>query len=1373
MATGLERRSGWVARLAGACLLAGQAWSALAAPVPPALEPWRDWVLHGYGESLCTPLGGGTRCLWPGELALDVDDGGARFTQVWTLQATQRVPLPGSGEWRPVDVRADGVAVPVLDVGAPMLLLEAGTHRVEGRIPWTQRPASLPVPSQVALLSLRVDGVEVPVPERSSDDEVVLGAAGAGEADALQLETYRLLADGVPQLLATQLSLSVSGKPREQVIGPVLPDGFVPVLVDGEVPARIEGNRLRVQLRAGQWDLLLLARATVPAAEFRKPVAADGDVLPPEEIWQFRDDPNFRIAQVTGVPGIDVYQIDTPDWSDLFDSYAPMAADLFGDTDALPAYILGADAVATLDVKLRGLPAERASRLSLERRLWLDFDGEGYLAEDTIDGELGSAQRLDMQAPWTLERALLDGDTPQLVTQGGSAQTGVEVRDPHVSLVTGARAARGESLPANGWTHAFDSASATLHLPPGYRLLGATGADRAVGSWWDAWSLLDIFLLSLFALMAFRLGGLPMGAALVAWVLLAWHEPLAPRFSLFGAVALSLLLRHLPPGRLARVTGWIRNALLVLAALLVLPFAAAQLRLALHPQLEHDSTDEPVYYSKAVETAYAPEPQQAEMVMAPPPPPPAPSAAPVVAEEDSSTLDRIEVTGSRVRKVDLLSYPVDTIPQAGSARPDWAWQNHALQWTGPLDTDTALGLVISPPWMTRAWRVLTVLLIGFIVLRVARPRGPVLPRARAAATPLVLLAALGTLPSAPAQAQSGDATIPTPDLLSELRDRLLARNEACRPDCGGLGSVVAIADGDTLTLQLDAQVQADSAWPLPRADASLQLDGVRVDGLDAPVARIDGAAWIALDRGVHRVEARYRADGERWRVAFPLRPAAIDVRADGFELAGIDEGRLLGDTLDLVPPRRIADTGEAATQAPDNLPPFVRVVRSVTIGQQWEIYTRVMRIAPQRGGITVPIALMPGEQVHKIDPEGPLPPVRNGQMTVSLPAGESMVTWSSRIVPAETLVLTAGDGRSYAEEWHVLTQPLLHTDFDGVPEAGKDEPDADRRFLPLPGEVLNVRVTRPAAVEGASIAIEDVALRVEPGRQARDSTLSFSLRATRAGQHAVQLPADAELLGFSIDGNTQPLLLDAGRVTLPLRTEPQSIELRWREPIDAGTMLGTPAVALGASAANIAIELQVPQDRWLLLTHGPRVGPAVLFWSGLAAILLVAIMLARLGGTPLRLHDWLLLGLGFSALSWWPAALVAGWLLIIGWRARHPELMARRPLAMALQIGLGLVTGLALLCLLLAVPYGLLSQPDMHVTGNQSWGNTLRWFADRSADGVLPAAGAVTLPLWCYKAAILLWSLWLANALLRWLRWTWASLNAGGVWPQKPTRTND
>ena len=73
----------------------------------------------------------------------------------------------------------------------------------------------------------------------------------------------------------------------------------------------------------------------------------------------------------------------------------------------------------------------------------------------------------------------------------------------------------------------------------------------------------------------------------------------------------------------------------------------------------------------------------------------------------------------------------------------------------------------------------------------------------------------------------------------------------------------------------------------------------------------------------------------------------------------------------------------------------------------------------------------------------------------------------------------------------------------------------------------------------------------------------------------------------------------------------------------------------------------------------------------------------------------------------------------------------------------------------------------MQIGGNGSCASELRWFVDRT-DGVLPRAWVLSLPLWAYRAVMLLWALWLAQALLRWLRWGYGAFTAGGLWRRKP-----
>ncbi|RYG10482.1 MAG: hypothetical protein EOO07_22095 [Chitinophagaceae bacterium] len=79
------------------------------------------------------------------------------------------------------------------------------------------------------------------------------------------------------------------------------------------------------------------------------------------------------------------------------------------------------------------------------------------------------------------------------------------------------------------------------------------------------------------------------------------------------------------------------------------------------------------------------------------------------------------------------------------------------------------------------------------------------------------------------------------------------------------------------------------------------------------------------------------------------------------------------------------------------------------------------------------------------------------------------------------------------------------------------------------------------------------------------------------------------------------------------------------------------------------------------------------------------------------------------------------------------------------------------------LPDGLLSSPDMHIVGRNTYDGNFYWYQDHS-DAEFPSAWVISLPLWCYKLVILLWSLWLAASLIKWLRWGWQQLSVHGLW---------
>jgi len=1340
---------------------------AFAQQTPAGLEPWRAWVLKGEEFRACALISGRGAtgrddyvCTWPGTLSITADAGGATIAQRWRVDIDGWVPLPGNSAHWPQQVTVEGRPAVVVDRNGPNLWLGVGTHEVRARIPWSERPQSLSIPPSTTTISLSVDGRAI-VPVQRDNTRVTLGRAAdaAVEADSMDLRVFRKYSDSVPGELTTRLLLVAAGQVREESFAPVLPEGFVPLaLVSGQWPARLDDQgRLHVQVQPGTATLTLTARATAP---MQRLVARQPEQLARQEIWSYEAMPHWRATNVSGALQIDPIQADVPhEWR------------------GLPAFALGDGEALTIEERSRGSAADEANRLSLQREAWLDFSGTGWFARDRISGRMNNGWRFDLAAPFSLQRA--DGSSgAMLVTRGpGAGTSGVEWRIPDVNLSAGLRIAHGTGrMPVSGWQQSFDQITTTLNLPYGYRLVAAPGTDRASGSWISRWSLLDLFLVAIITLLAGRLLGVAGGVIAAVYLLLGYQEVGFPLWTLLAVIGFALIARALPLGRLARAAGWMRMAALVLLLIVALPFAAGQIRAALHPQLENELVREPGAGFFDMDSYSSGKMRPVEM-LEPPPPPQSPAPRPEYngvwkhksgSAQDSSSekLESVMVTGSRVRKLDVMQqYSQNTVVQTGAGEPGWRLGNrYVLSWTGPVPATQSVNLIVAPPWLVRPLRVLLVALLALLVWRLVRsaplPRSPLRSASPVLGAAVALCACASMLTPLTAQAQGW----PSDALLQQYRERLLEAPR-CAPACANVALAQVSARADEIRVALDVHAMERIALPLPDDQKGLVLRGVQLDGVSVDtLARHAGKPWLAVTRGVHRIELVYTAFADKIDLAFAMAPRRVVFSASDWQAGGIAEDRLLTETLILLRLREATDQRPAGES--QQFPPYVRVIRELQLEIDWSVATQVQRLAPATGGFTVALPVLAGERVST-----PGLRVREGRITVALADGSAAAGWSSALDPTEVLTLTAPALGERAEVWRIVASPTWHVEFDGVPEAGLGTADSDdlRRFEfhPLPGETLSVRVTRPVAVDGSTRAIDKVDLVSEFGQRASTHTLSFTVRASQGGEHEIGVPADVEILSVMRDGLALNLRPREGRLSLSLTPGMQRFEVRFRDNTPMALSAATPTLALGLPAANIDLRMNLPRDRWLLAAFGPPVGPAVLFWGELLVMIALAWVLARTRRGAVRFHHWLLLGIGFSTFSWIALAVVVVWLVAIDWRERHPIATPWRfNLA---QIALAALSVVALLCLLASVRNGLLGMPDMVVRGADSHLGSLHWFADRSIDA-LPAAHVISLPLWSYNITMLAWALWLAWALVGWLRRAFTAWTQGGYWraPVKP-----
>jgi hypothetical protein len=699
--------------------------------------------------------------------------------------------------------------------------------------------------------------------------------------------------------------------------------------------------------------------------------------------------------------------------------------------------------------------------------------------------------------------------------------------------------------------------------------------------------------------------------------------------------------------------------------------------------------------------------------------------------------------------------------QTGPGLPAWQWRTFALQWNGPVAASQEVRLWLVPPGVNLALAFLRVLClaglcVGLIDRRFWRQRLDFSKWTGSAAAVLMLGMALCT---GVVRAESRPQGFPPAPLLEELKTRLLQKPD-CMPACAEVGRLdLTTGDGQ---LRLDLQIHAgcNAAVPLPVTAASWLPQAVVIDKKPAKgvIRGRDGNLWTMVPQGVHRVVLSGPSGHlDSIQLPLPLKPRQVNFSLEGWSVRGVGKDGRGENGLQLV--RQGPPTAAATVGTGRYLPPFLHVTRELRLGLSWQVVTTIRRLTAPEFPVTLSLPLLSGEAVVT-----PGIPVENGTAQINLPSGKQRLSFSSDLPVSDEIRLKAPDGVSWSEIWRLDAGSIWDCRLMGIAVVHHQDSDGQWRpeWRPWPGEEVLIKVSRPQPVPGRQVTIDAARLEWTPGKRLDRSQLVLDLRSSRGGQHALGLPPTAELQQVAIDGQSLPLKSAQGTLLVPLRPGAQTVTVAWQQESDGRLLQRTPSVVIGDAAVNAAVTIRLPRSRWLLWAHGPRLGPAVLFWSFLAVVVMLALGLGRFPLTPLRTFDWLLLVLGLTQIPVPVALGVAGWLMALGIRQKYPP-----PESWAVfngvQVGLVGWTVLALGGLYLAIQNGLLGIPEMQVAGNFSSLFELNWYQDRIG-AKMPQPWVLSLPLWVYRLLMLLWSLWLAFSLLKWLRWGWSCWNAGGWW---------
>lgn len=423
--------------------------------IPKILSPWIPWAMEGNETYTCPFINRSNfsdkqnhLCAWPSILTLEVKNNSANFKQSWQVLTKSFVPLPGSSQYWPLSVKVNNALYPVvLHHGKPAIELDMGSYNITGEFNWPRIPTSIFIPQQYAFVNMTINGHAIAFPKIEQNELWLQELKPTQEQqNSVDVAVARRVADGHYISLDTYLSLNVSGKMREVILGKVLPEGIELVGIESKLSSFLDAEGLlHVKLKPGTWQILVRGYAKQNLLTWQRPKLSH--YWPKDEIWVFKGDENLRIGKLSGAKLIDSKQAQMPKtWYQL------------------PSYLLSENEALTYAVQHRGKPLHIENQLNLSRTLWLSFDSKTYTFSDHISGSMISDWRLSMPAPYLLESAE-DQDGSTLITTTSTDERGIENRYPNVNVNARGVFDASSNIAVSGWKSNFEQVSLTLNYP--------------------------------------------------------------------------------------------------------------------------------------------------------------------------------------------------------------------------------------------------------------------------------------------------------------------------------------------------------------------------------------------------------------------------------------------------------------------------------------------------------------------------------------------------------------------------------------------------------------------------------------------------------------------------------------------------------------------------------------------------------------------------------------------------------------------------------------------------------------------------------------------------------------------------------------------
>ena len=1315
--------------------------------IPKSLQDWTAWVLDDIKDKNC-PINFSKDehiCSYPTHINVYLQHNSLTFKmKVTAFKDRQKINLPHAYQNWVKDVRVDGEKVAVLGSANAMVFLEKGDHTIEGNFLWKKIPKYLHLPANVALVTLFKNGEKVLNPKVDTEFRLWLNQIQKNhvEKGTLSVSIYRKLIDGHPMKMQTHLHFRISGKMRSVLLDGIVLEGFHPSKISGNIDARItKDKKLEVQVKAGEWNLTIDSFSPTNLSEFHAPKHTFKYTN--QETLSLQTDASYRTIEIENAQTIDPSQNNVPKaWKHL------------------ALYLLEAKKSLKIKELYKSVKQQQQNDFILNREIWLDYDGKGYSIKDHIQADISYVKRLESLGTLALGSVSINKKPMLINTLKNSQQKGVELREKSMKIEASSRYDKDISLlPANGWSEEFNQVSTHLNLPPGWKVFASFGSDsQSSMSWIKKWNLMDIFLVLFLSIAIFQLFGLKWSIPATFFLILLWHEEGAPTIIWLWILALVALIKVLTEGKIKKTLQVIFALSSVVVILNVLQFSVYKVRTTLYPQLEKVSSYTPQY--KGINKNVFGE-----------------SRGAILGSNDNTVLKSSKVKEAELqssnyvlrksilkpkKKQVLLQNKIDpnAIVQTGEGTPTWSWSHHSFFWQSTVGTGDTLKIWFITPFMTKILNILNIIgmlfllwmfLQAFLNISIKNLKDKLFAKQN-----ILMILFSSIIIATPQYTQASD--IPSTVLLQTLKDKLL-EPPACLPHCASIEQMEIRIKEDQLFIHMNISAGVAVSVPILGNRNIWLPEAVEINDSNKSYLQVDkeGSLWVMLPQGIHKVTMYGTIQGTNQMMLSSKLPIHnLHIQKNNLWKINSD----YKSYIELINLDKKASTTREKTKSA--IEPMVQIKRTFYFGLRWYIETEVKLLNDIDKPYTLHYNLLDTESILNKDIE-----VNGKQAILHLHNTKQTHTWRSSLAISPQISLKASNKNTITEIWKMDISSMWNMHYKGV-ESDKQVTDKNLlmpTFRPWKDETLTLNLDPIKAVRGKSLTIESSNLDIRQSQRYRDLTLTLNIQSSHAQPYTIKLENVKELSSVKIDNLDYYLKINNDQLTLPLKGKSQNIIIKWKEESGTQTIYNFSNIHLNKDAVNSNINLILPQNRWILWTNGPILGPAVLLWGVLLSILIFAFILGRIKNTPLKVRDWLLLGIGVSTSSIMSMVPIVIWIFLLRYKESKADEL-KGTMRNFIQIMIVIFTFIALITLIIAISIGLLGNPDMMIQGNNSYGFNLHWYSDK-IENLLPQPTVISVSMWYYRALMLLWSIWISFSLIKWLKWSWHIFSKGDMWAKK------